>query len=335
MNSVYFQEQGAVCLHQNICLASRLSAMLNMKITLKESWRNVSRTDFLITPLSSAISGHSLIMVSQNNIRGWLMSSRLDFRVSHTQLQGNSLEPKIRATCGLQLGELSKLSDHDGCYWKMSQALLAVDISETFLKTFPKSGTMQNGKLYRRKKQAVATNVTGCGLWPTPTVFGNHNRRGVSNTSGDGLATAVKNYPTPTSSMMTIGDLEQARFSGNGGNRPEYKKANLYPTPLNRDWKNGKGKTQIERGRSPGSASLSEICQGNLNPNWVEWLMFWPIGWSGLKPLAELKWLDPSVDPHPSIARTTNITKNRINRIKAIGNGQVPLCASKAWEILS
>ncbi len=26
-------------------------------------------------------------------------------------------------------------------------------------------------------------------------------------------------------------------------------------------------------------------CQ-SLNPNWVEWLMGWPIGWTALKPLA-------------------------------------------------
>jgi hypothetical protein len=25
---------------------------------------------------------------------------------------------------------------------------------------------------------------------------------------------------------------------------------------------------------------------GQLNPEWVEWLMGWPIGWTGLKPLA-------------------------------------------------
>jgi hypothetical protein len=28
-------------------------------------------------------------------------------------------------------------------------------------------------------------------MWPTPTIDGNHNRRGASATSGDGLATAV------------------------------------------------------------------------------------------------------------------------------------------------
>ena len=35
-------------------------------------------------------------------------------------------------------------------------------------------------------------------LWPTPTVHGNYNRKGASATSGDGLATFVSLFPTPT-----------------------------------------------------------------------------------------------------------------------------------------
>jgi hypothetical protein len=34
---------------------------------------------------------------------------------------------------------------------------------------------------------------------------------------------------------------------------------------------------------------------GQLNPNWVEWLMGWPIGWTDLKPLGTAKfqqWCD-------------------------------------------
>ena len=33
--------------------------------------------------------------------------------------------------------------------------------------------------------------------WPTPSVMGNYNRKGASKHSGDGLATAVKSWPTP------------------------------------------------------------------------------------------------------------------------------------------
>jgi hypothetical protein len=43
------------------------------------------------------------------------------------------------------------------------------------------------------------------------------------------------------------------------------------------------------------SQPLTEVVGGQLNPNWVEWLMGWPIGWTDLKPLATDKfqqWLD-------------------------------------------
>lgn len=33
------------------------------------------------------------------------------------------------------------------------------------------------------------------------------------------------------------------------------------------------------------SRPLSEQIGGQLNPNWVEWLMGWPPGWTDLKPL--------------------------------------------------
>jgi len=234
----------------------------------------------------------------------------------------------MKEICGLPLAELSKLPDRNELYWKMSQELLVVDISEKCLKTWPKSGTMQDGKLYPLRKQAIATKGKDFGLWPTPTLCGNHNLKGLSKTSGDGLVTAVKNYPTPTNSMVTIQDLEQARFSGGGGKRPKY--GNIFPTPTVNDSKKTGSASQKERN----SQALNVVVNGLLNPDWVEWLMGWPIGWSDLKPLTELKWRDPSIDPHPAIPRTTDIKISRVSRLKAIGNGQVPLCTAMAWGVL-
>lgn len=41
-------------------------------------------------------------------------------------------------------------------------------------------------------RSARRIEETECGLWPTATVNGNHNRKGASENSGDGLSTAVK-----------------------------------------------------------------------------------------------------------------------------------------------
>jgi hypothetical protein len=94
-------------------------------------------------------------------------------------------------------------------------------------------------------------------LWPTPTVCGNYNRKGASASSGDGLATAVRNFPTPTVAM---------RKGSSGG-------------ALTRKTGKSRENDRLDY-RIEGDAS-----NGRLNPDWVEWLMGWPIGWTALQPL--------------------------------------------------
>ena len=83
--------------------------------------------------------------------------------------------------------------------------------------------------------------------WPTPTVCGNYNRKGLSERSGDGLATAVMKWTTPT-----------AHNAKEGG----------FPAKYERN-----------------TPTLAAQAGGSLNPTWVEWLMGWPLGWTDLKPL--------------------------------------------------
>jgi len=86
------------------------------------------------------------------------------------------------------------------------------------------------------------------GLWPTPSVHGNYNRRGLSANSGDGLATAVKMWPTA-----------QAReWKGSSGRSLKGKEIDL-PTAIK-------------------TASIKTSDQ--LNPAWVEILMGFPLGWT-------------------------------------------------------
>ena len=79
---------------------------------------------------------------------------------------------------------------------------------------------------------------------------------------------------------------------------------------------------------------------GQLNPDWVEWLMGWPVGHTDaerasceadFRPLPD----DPADLPPDSplyLPRTTTRRQHRASRIKALGNGQVPLCAAVAFE---
>jgi DNA (cytosine-5)-methyltransferase 1 len=113
--------------------------------------------------------------------------------------------------------------------------------------------------LYLLPTSVQTINATEYGLfqnlWATPTVHGNYNQKGMSKKSGDGLATQVKNFPTPTT----------------------------------RDYKGQSGAGRQERKGNP-LDTLPNAVGGSLNPMWVEWLMGFPLGWTDLKPLATHKF---------------------------------------------
>ena len=82
--------------------------------------------------------------------------------------------------------------------------------------------------------------------------------------------------------------------------------------------------------------SFCAMFGGKLNPDWVELLMGWPTGWTRLTNINEIKndltqWND---NWEMDIPRTTQENNGRANRLKCIGNGQVPICAATAFKIL-
>jgi len=71
---------------------------------------------------------------------------------------------------------------------------------------------------------------------------------------------------------------------------------------------------------------------GSLNPDWVSWLMGLPVGWTSLEPLPRqeyLDWLYAQQDgtwwqEERGLPRVATGIKDRINRLKCLGNGIVP-----------
>lgn len=120
-----------------------------------------------------------------------------------------------------------------------------------------------------------------------------------------------------------------------------------WATPSARDWKDTPGMAQTgvnpdgsERKRTDQLArQVFAQTEGkmSLNPDWVEWLMGWPVGWTSLEPLASAEIRSWATDPanNGEVPRTSHKTPNRTPRLKAIGNGQVPACAAMAFNILS
>jgi len=155
------------------------------------------------------------------------------------------------AAYGRSTPELLARYDPATSSWRTSQLCLDGELSE-FSEIWPRSGTMRNGTAYQLPPLVRLTDEIGSGLWPTPTIDGNYNRKGASATSGDGLATAVQMWPTPTS----------------------------------RDWKHGSA-AQFHKPRTEQlNDRIAFTDGGSLNPTWVEWLMGFPLGWTVCAPSA-------------------------------------------------
>ena len=207
------------------------------------------------------------------------------------------------ATHTLKTAQLSLLEDLTGCSvtlprsglmragecWELPTLARRTSATESGFWQTPVADdavNRTNGKWNSRGEPKLSAQVMDHAYWPTPTVHGNYNRKGVSSTSGDGLATAVKMWPTPTAQ-----DSEQAGGLGciASGKRglSLHQATQQFPTPVRSDYKSGsfsqEGKTK--RDSHSRGKPLNETIGGQLNPNWVEWLMGWPIGHTALEPL--------------------------------------------------
>lgn len=219
------------------------------------------------------------------------------------------------ADSGGRWRELSVRFDRVSSSWRTHQCLFDEVLPESSV-ILPRWGMIRRGVCWERMTAARHTRGSGSGFWPTPTVHGNNNRKGLGAKSGTGLATAAKLWTTPCASdgrrggkitkNMTGTSLAQQvktpekwptprasdgkrmgtapkdwkRGKGTGNRLRDF--IHLCPTPTVQDAKNNGGPSQSQRNTPP----LNAVAGGALNPPWVEWLMGWPIGWTGLQPLA-------------------------------------------------
>ena len=189
---------------------------------------------------------------------------------------------------------------------------------------------------------------TAVSQWPTPRARDwkgadptrDENRSGHRH-SGDDLSTAVekkRTWPTPMAGPIHVQD-----GGGHGGvalaeeaTRAEFGSPTASMKIRSSDFGDG-------RSPNPAEVAYQESGQrGQLNPDWVEWLLGWPIGWTSTEPLSSeavstwrtqtenATWWDAEPEGVPRIALGVS---NRVSRLKAIGNGQVSLCA--AWATLA
>jgi hypothetical protein len=144
------------------------------------------------------------------------------------------------------------------------------------------------------KVRPSLSSMARADLWPTPTVHGNHNVPKNGTSSGTGLSTAVKLWPTPRASDGAHGGPNQ-RGSRGGLGLPAA--VVQWRTPCARDgMPRGPSDPQkrIEQGHA---VSLHDQIGGQLSPLWTEWLMGYPIGWTELSVWATAWFRSKPVQP--------------------------------------
>ena len=85
-------------------------------------------------------------------------------------------------------------------------------------------------------------------------------------------------------------------------------------------------------GGESGGDDLVTAVDGSLSPDWVSWLMGLPVGWTSLEPLPReeyLDWFHAQMDgtwwlEERGLPRVATGIKDRVNRLKCLGNGIVP-----------
>lgn len=131
----------------------------------------------------------------------------------------------------------------------------------------------------------------GFALLPTLTICGNYNRSGASETSGDGLVTALRRHPpTLLKSDATCGPQAVAvRPSGSKGMTNLGGALRLLPTLCATDYKSPYSAEGYQAQRLRRSKPLRDTAAHQIGirlcQTFCEWWMGWPIGGSALLPL--------------------------------------------------
>jgi hypothetical protein len=106
-------------------------------------------------------------------------------------------------------------------------------------------------------------------MWPTPRAGNPGSRK--AGTGGKVLAEEVKKslmWPTPTGTERSGINPKTGKGAGLS------KAVKMWPTP--REFMYKDSTTDRNKG------NLGEVVGGQLNPDWVEWLMGFPVGWTDI-----------------------------------------------------
>jgi hypothetical protein len=258
----YLQARGGGFSVENY-LAGLLLQRLRLSHSHEKSYCSDSATDFL----TNSQFGTTCELSTGDLGEGLSTSSAAVFRAktsARPDVAQASTEKK--AGCGEKCAASFAKYNRDSHSWKIPQCLPLAGLDE-FLQTWPRQGMMLNGECFPRQPLELHTSATEYGF------------------------SQSIDFPTPTCRGLDGGTHARAKLQ-------------KWATPQASDWKRATQsvETCLRQQEIRRSLTLPEevkICMheakqmlgGHLNPEFVEWLMGWPIGWTDSEPLAMDKFL--------------------------------------------
>ena len=203
----------------------------------------------------------------------------------------------MTVTSGRKCLESYQNSGPLGCLVRMCLGSSIWHSTRCFL-TWKESATPGRRSLFRLAVSMPRTNETESQFWPTPMASswgGSGHRKTLRALQAKGLITEAERLALQKGNQI---DTNPDFLEWLMGYEQQFTK--LIPTPtatdyrggcLSRYWRPSSQSVQVERERERRGydgllRSLAEVTPlgrlGPLNPEWVEWLMGYPIGWTEL-----------------------------------------------------
>ena len=206
--------------------------------------------------------------MTQMNLFQTVTSSQPDTLASPSVSLGSKKAQKMTATSGRTSLELLHKKDPLGVFSRMFMVTLPWASTKCSLTWKPKA-TPQGRLLFQLAVSMPRTEETDSGLWATPRT---------TDATGGPRQLDEKGRRISKSSNLVF-----------GANLADQVK--MWPTPTTRDHKGGYLGGRMRNGKVS-MDTLDVAVQytdnqqkngGQLNPQWVEWLMGYPSGWTDLK----------------------------------------------------
>lgn len=297
---------------QSVQSKSSLTVSLYCAKDKMKGFSHLSRYGMTSEPLTES-RGKELLTL-------YLEASRAKTSAQPTKKEMESKENALDS--GRKCGESFAKYDRNLSMWKIPLCLLP-KVSIPFLETWPRAGMMQSGECWEEVTLERRTNGNESGYlqeqFQTPVRHDASNRDAIAETTicrdNPALETFVMFFPTPLAhnakAGISIPDMKKhelelealVKIMPGTKDSPGEK---LIQTGIDRMVKDGKNGLSRLKKLSPwkllkflrncGYITPQEMKEtasqtgGKLNPEFVEWLMGWPIGWTGLQPLETVKY---------------------------------------------